>query len=443
MAKDRFDDDYDIDTGEGRRTKHQSQGRSAFEVPPGINFFKPKKSGTHDLDVVPFRVTENHNRFHSDLRYSSPGKWYPERTFWVHYDVGINKATYCCSAKTFGKPCPVCDERSRLGLSPHPEDKVKLAAIGEPKERQLILIHDTEAPDKGLQLWEVSYHLFFKPLENWIRGVPEKSRPMYEAYFHPIRGMTIHVNCTEKPAGPKVKPFTEWLTHSMFARAEPLPEPVRNHGLDLDALPILMPYSKLKAILLGLDDGDDAPGDDDETADRPAQPRPSRQGDAGRNGASQDEQPARTAQAAPQRRETAPPPRQPEPEPAADPVVYSVDDAVQFDWRGEMVQGVVEKVNLESGWADVRIADREKPIRLDFSELQPAEEGDDTFPLPTDDAPEPAPKPAAKTTTAARTAQTKPPTTKPAGGWDDPDDNAPFAPSPPPPPAPKKGGGKR
>lgn len=436
MAKDRFDDDVYNDGG-AREARSSMGGRTAIMVPTGLNMFKPKKTGTMVLDIIPYIQTEQRERFREKLRFGrGPGFPYRERTYFVHYNIGINEDAYTCTAATFGRPCPVCDEIARLGNSPHPEAKQQIKTL-KAKERQLILVYDRETPDKGLQLWEVSYHTFFANLGVWLEGVPERHRDEYRMYWHPTKGKTLRVTCSEKPSG-EGRTFTNYGIHGMDPRESPIPAAVLDHDIDLDALPVEMPYDKFKAILTGLAE-DDADGGETGGPENPEPPRPAQRPAPARNGASPQAQ-----QPAPPRRETAPPPRRPEPEPA--PASYTVNDAVQFDWRGEMVRGVVEKVNDESGWADVRIDGRDKPIRLDFSELSPAGDGDDTFPLPTGDEPEPQPEPEpasrpAPRPTARATQPAKPPTTKPAGGWDDPDDNAPFAaPSPPPPPAPKKGG---
>lgn len=401
MARSR--EQFEVDDGSTRRAKHTAGGRTAIAVPEGLSFWKPKKTGSHTVDVVPFRVTENRNKYAEKLRYSSKvGVLYPERTYWVHYGIGINEDSYTCSAQTFGKPCPICEKRAILSQSPN-QDDLKLANKLKPKERQLFLIFDHDNQDTGLQLWEVSYHCFFRMLEMYIDGAPANLRERYSQYFNPTGGFTLRLTCKEEPSGPGQKDHVKYYTHSLYERTQPLPQSAFPHNYDLDAIPRQIRYEDLKNILDGRtdDDSDDAP---DESQQAPAPRQTERTQRNGDDRPVERQQPAKQPEPAPQ--------RQP-----SKPKSFATGDTVSFEFQGKRITGKIVSVNLDDRFARVQGPHSAKPSLIEFDELEMVER-DSTFDLPGANDPDPKPAPS----------RTSAPATKPASGWDvdDDDDNAPF-----------------
>lgn len=67
----------------------------------------------YDLNVLPFVVG---GRKHPAVKSGElkPGDWDFMVDYWVHRDVGPEKGQYICIKKTYGLPCPMCDEAERL-----------------------------------------------------------------------------------------------------------------------------------------------------------------------------------------------------------------------------------------------------------------------------------------------------------------------------------------
>ncbi len=344
---------YEVDDGTTAETKRG--GRGGISVPPGLSMFKPKKNGSHTLDIIPFPTTENRDRFADKMRYSSKrGVLYPERTYWVHYGVGINNDAFACSARNFGKPCPVCQDRAKYLEEPDGESQDKANAL-KPKQRQLWLVYDNDEPEKGIQLWEVSQFNFGRHIEDYIEGFKKDERGSYRVYYHPDKGMTIRVTCKEATTGQNT--YTDFLVHSMSPRVKALPEEIFEHEYDLDEMVVLTDYDVFKRVYLGLDEESDVPTDGDEVAPAP-RTQQSRNGDGDRD--------------------EAPPPKRPTPREDNKPYLFATGDRIAVEFKGEEVEGVVEKVDLDSKMAHVKLDGRDKSIKFEFSDLRLIER-DTTF----------------------------------------------------------------
>ena len=359
---------FKVDDGKTADMKDSHFG--ALKVPRGLSFYKPKKVGSFTIDLIPFEVTENCNRFvESERRSNGPTWWYPERRYWVHYGVGHNNETFACPALNFGHPCPICQQRKKFLDFPDAESQAKAENL-KAKQRQLWLVYDHEQSEKGVQLWEVSRWLFGEYLKEHIDGYPEPKRKPYKEYYDPDGGMTISVTCKDKPAG-KGKPVTHYLVHSMHPRTELLPVSIFEHGYDLDAMVQEVPYAKLNAAFTGeVTDDDDGDGDDDDDQDgKPAKrPAVSSNGDGNHD----EDTPKRPAPGGAIARAGAA-----KPTPAAKWIPAS-GDTVTVEFKGEEVTGEVVASDIDGKLAKVKIEGREHPIKFDFSDLTLVEQ-DDTF----------------------------------------------------------------
>ena len=115
-------------------------------------FFKPEE-GKHLIDIIPYEIkTGNHPKYDKgDLDYLLE--------YYVHYNVGPGKDRFVCMAKTFGKPCPICEELEILKANK--ADEKTIDAL-QPKRRVLYNVIDLNEEEKGIQLFETSHFLFEK-----------------------------------------------------------------------------------------------------------------------------------------------------------------------------------------------------------------------------------------------------------------------------------------
>lgn len=153
-----------------RAETHKGGNASTVKLPEGVEWFTPRK-GSVVLDILPYRVSiDGHPQ-------AKKGELWYERTFFVHRDIGPEKTQVVCPS-TFNKPCPVCEEWRKL----RKEEGVDEGTVDalRPKERQLFNVIDVDKdPDKVL-VWDVSFHLFGKLLEQEVREGDEDNAAFCE-----------------------------------------------------------------------------------------------------------------------------------------------------------------------------------------------------------------------------------------------------------------------
>ena len=143
---------------------HESGGKySAVSIPDGFERLETEED--MKIVILPFEVKCDHNPN------AKRGEFHYEHTFCVHKDVGPEEKTIVCPT-SFGKACVICAEHKRMLRNPN-ADKDELKTLRK-KERQLFCVLDLNNKDKGVQIWDISYPLFGKLLDEEIkRGEPD------------------------------------------------------------------------------------------------------------------------------------------------------------------------------------------------------------------------------------------------------------------------------
>lgn len=209
---------------------------SSFTPPDGASVFRFKKEGTYRIEVLEYEAGEGNPKV-------DEGTLWWERTFYTHRNIGTQpKSHYTCPAATAGKPCPVCEYVAKENRNPK-ADKKLLKEL-EPKKRQLFNIFDHEEEDKGVQVLEMSYHLFGKPLVAKINHADEDDN--YENFFHSEDGLTLKLGVEQKTQGGS--PYQEVVDVEFKTRKEELDAELFENVYNLDELVKVMTYKELKAI---------------------------------------------------------------------------------------------------------------------------------------------------------------------------------------------------
>jgi len=260
-------------SGRRRAEEHKSGfDRTAFKVPDGMSTISIKQAGVRRFDFLCYVVGDENSSGGRNPN-ADPGSLFYERTFFIHRGIGPNEDSYVCPAKTKNLPCPICEARAKLAKRADVDpDTVKELA---PKERQLWLVIDQGEPDKGPQLFEMSYHLFGKVLDNRIKDSDPDDE--YEFFADPVDGKLVKVGFGEKSMG--ANKFFECTSIDFKAR----PEGTKygkafTQGLPcLDDLLIVLPYEKLKAVFLQTPTDEEGKAEEEEEAPKPkakAKPAP-------------------------------------------------------------------------------------------------------------------------------------------------------------------------
>lgn len=206
MSKSRFA--KGIRRRQEKQEKDAQGGSGVFRGDVDFNKWKPGK-GQHMIDIVPYFAGKND---------------YPEAkedgtymfSFGVHYNIGIDKKAYICPKTIPGlkdKRCPICEHAAKLKNEGKDYDDYKEFF---PKKRELynVVIQDSEKErDKGVQVFEVSYHYMGKLLEpimkKPIRPGEENVDPYIDFALETKDGKTIAFSIGEKKVGKDVFPTYE------------------------------------------------------------------------------------------------------------------------------------------------------------------------------------------------------------------------------------------
>jgi len=211
-----------------------------YRVPEGMQLFNlTQNECIKRMDILDY-VTGDLNPASDE-----PGMLHYELSYTCHRGLGADeKGMYVCP-KVAKKKCPVCEYRSQLLKEGKPWDDDVVKAL-RPKDRQLFLLYDLDDLDKGLQLWDFSYHLFGKMLNDRIKASDEDEG--YEFFSsHDESGLTLKIAFDEKSLGGNK--FAEASSIDFKPRKSAYPEDLIDKMPCLDDLLIIESYDKLHAIL--------------------------------------------------------------------------------------------------------------------------------------------------------------------------------------------------
>ena len=216
--------------------ENYGRGNITLTVPEGMEFFSPKK-GTMNLDIIPYKVSADN---HPEV---AEGELWYQRTVFKHFGIGPEEKSFICP-KTIGKRCPICEEHAKLRRDPDADEDTVNAL--RPKERELFNVIDLDDEDKGVQLWEFSYHLFGRILEEELRDGDESN-----ASFSDLKGgKTLAVKFREKKIG-KNK-FVEAVNIEFEDREEDYDEDILEDAVDLDKALVVLEHDALQKEFLGM-----------------------------------------------------------------------------------------------------------------------------------------------------------------------------------------------
>lgn len=229
-----------------RAEKHSSGFTStSLKIPDGVQIFQPK-AGVMLIDILPFEAGKGNP-------WAEEGNLHWERTYYAHRGIGANGDTFICPRMVAKERCPICEARMKM-MKESDEDNEELIRDLSPKQRQLFNVINVKDPGKGVQLWDISYHLFGKVLDARLRNSDEEDE--WDKFFFLENGLTLKLGFAEKSFGGHA--YLEVETIDFKQRKEDYDDDILEKVQCLDELLIVPEYEKLKKSFL------EARGDDDD-----------------------------------------------------------------------------------------------------------------------------------------------------------------------------------
>ena len=276
----------DLKTNYENRDSGGMQGAQYLDMRGDDRSFIKLKKGKNAIDIIPFVRGTDLFKGKSKDSLGTMLDIYVHKYFNQNYDKCV------CMKRTFGKACPICEERSILKDMEEPdtkEERIKLEKrIKSLTAKQRViscainLKEDEDDENNGqIQVLDESYYLFAKPLLEEACA-DEDGGPVNYAY--PDGGKEIHIRAVEEKIG--TAKYLEFSRFDFEDRDEEYDEDivdydyeddVLEHGaFSLDSLLVIPTYEEVQAML---DEGAIAPEkEEDEEEDKAPTPKKKRKG---------------------------------------------------------------------------------------------------------------------------------------------------------------------
>jgi hypothetical protein len=203
----------------------------------GLEFFKPQQ-GANFGDIIPFPVGPRHPEVAVRKKMKVGQRAYVLEV-WRHGNVGPNNDQWICLARTYGKPCPICEFRQTD--QPGADDKELT-----PKRRSVFAWWDRKAEDKGVQVWEIAHYFMDKQLQ--ARVINPKTGAKIN-FSHPSKAEGKHISFDLAIKGIN----REYTGHQFVDRDEGIPKWVLDQAPCLDDLLYVPTYEEVEEAFYGAD----------------------------------------------------------------------------------------------------------------------------------------------------------------------------------------------
>lgn len=237
-----------------------SKGFSYLMLPDNVEVFKPKKEGNVRFNIIPYVAGKNN-------RDADPGELDYEFTFWTHtIGEGDDRRTIVCPKKTYGKPCPICEEVERLSKN-YVENQEEIKAI-KAKQRQLFNIVDARDEEDKIQVYDTSYFKGFgEMLDKRLRNFDDEDDEDYRDFADIPGGRTLKVMFAEDTFGGRK--FFAPSSIDFVARKEELDDSIIDKAVCLDSCLKVLDYEQILKLIAGTQD---EPEDEDEGDEKKRKP---------------------------------------------------------------------------------------------------------------------------------------------------------------------------
>ena len=212
-------------------------------LPSGVNMWSPTPGSKGvKIDILPYIISDkNHPDKIEDSSIAMKGdEWY-RRPFSIHRNIGANNDAVVC-LKSFGKKCPLCEERDRLFKND--ASKAETDVLKASKRNLYVVVPlNSDKHDKVPHLFDMSDYLFQQKLNDEMDEDPDN-----EAFPDLEDGLTLNIRFSSETIG-SGKPFAEVSRIDFEKRKEQYKaKEISKKIPDLDSILKELSYSKLEAM---------------------------------------------------------------------------------------------------------------------------------------------------------------------------------------------------
>jgi hypothetical protein len=177
----------------------------------------------------------------------------------IHQNIGPTQAQVICAKETFGKPCPICEQRQAF----YNEGKKDEAGALKAKRTCFYNIQDVKNPD-DIMIWNVSHFLFEKELIEEAKASSDDGDIVDFVDIDDGKSISFRAADTSNVINGKNVTFQEFKSFSFTDREDALDDSWVKKAVSFDELMKLHTYDEAKKLLYGDEDEDTDSDDDDE-----------------------------------------------------------------------------------------------------------------------------------------------------------------------------------
>ncbi len=232
--------------------RNSGSGRRLFNLPKGVKEWTPDKAGSVLIDVVPYKTSAKH---HPD-GVEAGTMWY-KLPFQVHRNVGVKNDVVVCPG-SMGKRCPICEKRQTLkNKDPDSEAIVTL------NTQDWVAFNILDPDDKdSIAIFAMSKGKFAEALRQEL----DQGEDDVQLFFDVTKdGRTLKVRFSD--ASYEGRKYLEATRIDFRERDEMEEDEILSKTCCLEDILYILPYDRLRALFLQLDDEADDDGDKKESAD--------------------------------------------------------------------------------------------------------------------------------------------------------------------------------
>lgn len=206
-----------------------------------VEFYTPQE-GRNRISIVPYTIkTDKHPLVKNKTL--EVGDMDYVMDVWEHRGIGPNQDSVLCLKGTYGKPCPICEEASRLKKEGKEDESRALRA----KRRVYYNVFDPK--DGKVKVFATSHYLFEKEL---IEEARDDEDGGYIDFADPEEGKEIRFRATKESLSGQ-----EYFTYKSFSfedRDEPLSKHILNSAISFDECLDIPAYKEVENMLYGEED---------------------------------------------------------------------------------------------------------------------------------------------------------------------------------------------
>ena len=217
------------------------------------DYFMPETGDRHKLNIIPFLIESDKNPQVARGKFKVGQAAYL-LDLYEHKNIGPNKDAVVCPKENYGKPCPICEERSRLldqaenASGEKVKEFEKAAGALKAKRRAYLNVQRiVDGKAQPIQAFNTSHYRFMKELLEEANECADGNGPL--PFACPEDGSEISFRCTSGMSDYDIV----YKNIKFSDRKEEIEEEVLESSISFDKYINILTAEEIEAILWGQD----------------------------------------------------------------------------------------------------------------------------------------------------------------------------------------------